>query len=384
MHGAPGGQTGQNIDDSEHDEPELFMDQKHRNDLIEIWKLLAHRYKDEVAVAGYDLLNEPLPNWSNKYNDLVLPLYRDLISEIRRIDKEHMIILEGVHWATDFSILEDFTKEEAKDNILIQFHKYWNNPDKESLQEFINISNRLDVPLFMGEGGENNIDWYTTAFPMFEKLNISWSFWSYKKMECTNSPITFDIPFGWEELIDYLEGNKELSKERAQGIFDNLLMCIDKDRINQKVLCSLKRQVPITIPCEAYEDYEVNTLRKQSVNLRMSDPVTLLFANGKTGDVDYRGQGGANQPEEENIVVELSEREKLSFWFLPVNSCVQVTVKASGEGILGIRIGDKESLHNILGVGDTVSEFDCMVGGKQTIYLTCYEGILQVDTLELL
>lgn len=383
MHGAPGGQTGQNIDDSENDLPELFMSQIYRDDLIDMWKLLAHRYKEEVVVAGYDLLNEPLPNWSNKYNDLVLPLYRDLIREIRTIDKEHMIILEGVHWATDFSILEDFTPEEAKNNILLQFHKYWNNPDKESLEEFLKVSERLNIPLFMGEGGENNIDWYTTAFPMYEKLGISWSFWSYKKMECTNSPITFDVPFGWEELIDYLDGKKILTNVRAKEIFDNLLMCINNDTINQEVICALKRQTPITIPCEAYEAYDVNTLREAGANLRISEPVTLLFANGKTGDVDYRGQGGANQPTTENIVVRLSERENLSFWFLPVNSVVKVTVKASGEGILGIRIGDKESLHNITGDGNCISDFDCKALSKQTIYLTCYEGTILADTLKL-
>ncbi len=383
MHGAPGGQTGQNIDDSENDEPELFMNQIYRDELMEVWKLLAHRYKEEVAVAGYDLLNEPLPNWSNQYNDLVLPLYRDLIREIREIDKEHMIILEGVHWATDFSVLEDFTIEEAKDNILLQFHKYWNNPDKESLQEFMKVSDRLQVPLFMGEGGENNIDWYTTAFPLYEKLNISWSFWSYKKMECSNSPITFDIPFGWDELIDFLDGKKALSNARAKEIFDNFLLCINNDRINQEVICGLKRQVPLTIPCEAYEDYRVNTLREDGANVRLSDPVTLLFANGKTGDVDYRGQGGAKQPEEENIVVKLSERENLSFWFLPVNPQICVTVKAGGDGILGIRIGDQESLHNISETGNYISEFACKTGGKQSIYLTCYEGVIWVDTLEL-
>lgn len=383
MHGAPGGQTGQNIDDSENDEPELFMNKDYSNQLIEIWKLLAKRYKDEVVVAGYDLLNEPLPNWSNKYNSKVLPLYRDLISEIRKIDREHMIILEGVHWATDFTVLDDFTKQEAKDNILLQFHKYWNNPDKETLKEFIKVSERLEIPLFMGEGGENNCDWYTTAFPMYEKLNISWNFWSYKKMSCTNSPITFDIPNGYEELTDYLNGDKELKADRAKEIFDDFLLCVSNDRINAEVLCALKRQVPITIPCEAYEDYVVTTSRRLGANLRMDDPVTLLFANGKTGEVDYRGQGGAHQLEEDNIVVELSAKESINLWFLPVNTVVKTIVKGWGNGILGVRIGDKEYLHTISGEDSYISEFNCEAGNKQTVCITCHEGIIQVDTLEL-
>ena len=60
MHAAPGGQTGQNIDDSERDLPELFMRPEHQDELCALWEMLAARYSGEAAVAGFDLLNEPL------------------------------------------------------------------------------------------------------------------------------------------------------------------------------------------------------------------------------------------------------------------------------------------------------------------------------------
>src|SRR5205085_9102715 len=41
MHAAPGGQTGQNIDDSARDEPELFTDRKHQDGLLELWVKIA-------------------------------------------------------------------------------------------------------------------------------------------------------------------------------------------------------------------------------------------------------------------------------------------------------------------------------------------------------
>ena len=47
MHAAPGGQTGQNIDDSEEDEPELFMDAACQDQLVALWTTIARRYKDE-------------------------------------------------------------------------------------------------------------------------------------------------------------------------------------------------------------------------------------------------------------------------------------------------------------------------------------------------
>lgn len=58
LHGAPGSQTGTNIDDSEHDQPELFIQEHNRRMTIELWRILAERYKDEWIVVVYDLLNE--------------------------------------------------------------------------------------------------------------------------------------------------------------------------------------------------------------------------------------------------------------------------------------------------------------------------------------
>src|SRR5258708_21332363 len=46
MHAAPGGQTGQNIDDSANDSPELFIQGKYQDQLVELWKAIAQRYND--------------------------------------------------------------------------------------------------------------------------------------------------------------------------------------------------------------------------------------------------------------------------------------------------------------------------------------------------
>ena len=235
MHGAPGGQTGTNIDDSAQDRPELFENEAFQQELIGLWRMLARRYKDETAVAGYDLLNEPLPEWFGGYNQLVLPLYRRLVQAIREEDKNHMIIIEGVHWATDITIIKPLEHAPLDDNCMLQFHKYWSNPDKESLAPYLQFRERLDMPLFMGEGGENNLPWYTAVFPLYERENISWSFWSYKKMDCKNSPITFPKPEGWEELIRHLDGEIQLSAAQAEQIFDGFLHAVASPQINQAV-----------------------------------------------------------------------------------------------------------------------------------------------------
>lgn len=44
LHGAPGGQTGSNIDDSVDDVPRLFIDQDSWDKTIALWVKLAERY----------------------------------------------------------------------------------------------------------------------------------------------------------------------------------------------------------------------------------------------------------------------------------------------------------------------------------------------------
>src|SRR5258708_953071 len=60
LHAAPGGQTGANIDDSAG-YPWLYQSEQEQAHLIAIWQRLAKRYRNEPAVLGYDLLNEPIP-----------------------------------------------------------------------------------------------------------------------------------------------------------------------------------------------------------------------------------------------------------------------------------------------------------------------------------
>jgi aryl-phospho-beta-D-glucosidase BglC (GH1 family) len=157
MHGAPGGQTGQNIDDSANDQPELFIQPKYEKRLTDLWTSLATRYRDEPAVAGYDLLNEPLPQKTgaaDKYKSQLEPLYQRLTQAIRKIDQKHMIIVEGCDWANDWSV---FTKPFDK-NLVYQFHYYcWDTPAKlKSVRQYLQYRDRFNAPVWVGETGERD------------------------------------------------------------------------------------------------------------------------------------------------------------------------------------------------------------------------------------
>ncbi|MDG0814202.1 glycoside hydrolase family 5 protein [Cohnella rhizosphaerae] len=250
LHGAPGGQTGTNIDDSERDLPELFLDAEHRSRTVALWRLLAERYRDEWIVAGYDLLNEPLPEWFSAHNAGVMPFYEAVIAAIREVDDRHMIILEGVHWATDWSIFDKL----PDDNVLLQFHKYWNAPDTASIQVYLDHRDRLNAPLFMGEGGENNKDWYAGAFRLFEDHDISWNFWTWKKMDTDNSPCSIRRPDGWELLVRYLEDGEKPSPDEAERILWEYLDNLPLERCDYEpgVVSSLFVRAPVRIPAAFY------------------------------------------------------------------------------------------------------------------------------------
>lgn len=316
MHGAPGGQTGTNIDDSEDDTPRLFIEERYQDELVELWRSLAKRYAGEPAVAGYDLLNEPLPNWSSEYNPLLMPLYRRITSAIRTEDKRHLIILEGVHWATDWSVFEELAEHPPDDNLMLQFHKYWNIPDSESIAPYTAMREKLGVPIFMGEGGENNLEWYAGLFSMLESENISWSFWSYKKMDCGNSPVSFPRPSQWDKIIAFIDGGAALAEEAARGIFNEFLQNLTfKDYVNKPVLCAIKHEAPLTLPAEYFSGCHVTRERIPGAALRLKTPVDIRFVNGKTGEPDYKRYGGEEQPEEERLCVALRAGEWLQYDF---------------------------------------------------------------------
>ena len=334
MHGAPGGQTGQNIDDSENDIPELFVEAKNQDALVDMWKLLALRYREEPAVGGYDLINEPLPKWNNQYNHMLLPLYRRLIETIREVDQKHIIILEGAHWATDFSVFEDFTIEEARDNIVLQFHKYWSDPDEESISQFVEVGKRLNAPLWMGEGGENNYQWYTYVFPMYERLGIGWCFWSYKKMETPNSPVTFAQPEKWCDILSYLDGGPVPDQENAKMIFDEFLTCVSRGDYHAEVVDALLRRPPLEIPAAAFDVEEIASERRKGAAFRIKSNATLIFAGGHTGEADWRRYGGEPQPDDQKILLRLHAGDRVGYRVsLDASEQHEISVQRHGDGI---------------------------------------------------
>jgi len=324
LHGAPGGQTGTNIDDSEFDRPDLFLEERNAELTVELWALLAARYKDEWIVAGYDLLNEPLPDWFAQYNDRIMPLYKRIVRAIREVDERHMIILEGAHWATDWSIFD----EKIDDNVMLQFHKYWNNPDTESIRTYLEYRDRWNAPIFMGEGGENNKLWYAGAFRLFEDHGISWNFWTWKKLERDNSPCEVKRPEGWDRLVGYLEGGEKPSAEEAEKTLWTYLDSLPLDRCvyHRDVVDALLRRPPVRIPAIFYGyggegvGYGVAEKRSGALGFRSGDGTDIRFvvSGERTAPNFQHGRGEDWQPDEW-LCVQLMPGDWLAYDFLAVS-----------------------------------------------------------------
>ena len=200
LHAAPGGQTGANIDDSAG-YPWLYSSPQEQEHLIAIWRRLAAHYHDEPAVLGYDLLNEPIPPFPKlaSFNASLEPLYKKLAAEIRKVDAHHILFLGGAQWDGNFSIFG----QPFDDKVVYTFHKYWTAPDESVLRPYIDFRERYDVPVWMGESGENKDEWIAQFVKALEKNNIGWAFWPYKKMEKSSAVVSIIPPADWGKIVEF-------------------------------------------------------------------------------------------------------------------------------------------------------------------------------------
>ena len=231
LHCAPGGQTGSNIDDS-WGYPWLYRSEEAQAHTAAIWRRIAAHYRNEPIVLGYDLLNEPIPHYPQlqQYNKDLEPVYRKLVAAVRSVDRNHVVILGGAQWDSNFKVFG----QPFDSNVMYTFHKYWTPTDASVIRDYLDFRDKYHVPIWLGESGENKDEWIAAFTKTLEANNVGWCFWPYKKMDATSSIVTFDRPAHWDDIIAFAKmapgtGNAEKriaarpSPEEAQEAFDDLL-----------------------------------------------------------------------------------------------------------------------------------------------------------------
>ncbi len=228
MHCAPGGQNNGNISDSDGEVARLWTDEANKDLTVLIWKEIASRYAEEAVIAGYDLLNEPVLPEGYGTTDL-RALYMRLTRAIREVDSAHIIFVEGNIYATNFN---DLTPPWAA-NLVYSFHKYWNEPNKASIEFALDVRKRFNVPLWLGESGENSNPWFHRTVQLMESNDIGWCWWTHKKFQTTTSPLSARLPSGWQQLRDYWNGREaKPSRETAKAI---LMQMVENLRLDECV-----------------------------------------------------------------------------------------------------------------------------------------------------
>ena len=228
MHDCPGGQTGDNIDDG-HGYPWLFESEQSQLLFCNIWKRIARRYKNEPVILGYELANEPIAHYfENKeaLNRQLEPLYKRAVKAIREVDKNHVILLGGARWNSDFYMFSDWTFD---DNIMYTCHRYGGEPTKEAIKDYIDFRNKTNLPMYMGEIGHNSNEWHAKFVKVMKEENIGYTFWPYKKID-GSCMMGIPRPEHWDSIVvKYSETPRGTYKEWRearpdQQLFRRLLM----------------------------------------------------------------------------------------------------------------------------------------------------------------
>lgn len=251
LHAAPGGQGNDlNISDRDAAKPSLWQSDANRAKTIALWRKIAERYAHEPWIAGYDLINEP--NWGfqdpeNDKNGLketgnepLRELLKDITHAIREVDKNHIIIIEGNGWGNNYHGIFPLWD----DNMVVSFHKYWNYNDVDAIRQILETRTKYNVPVWLGETGENSNVWYTQAIALLEGHNIGWAWWPLKKLG-NNNPLQIPTNNQYERILDYWRGNA--SQPSASDAFHGVMQLarasnLQNNTIHYDVIDAMIRQ----------------------------------------------------------------------------------------------------------------------------------------------
>lgn len=234
LHGAPGGQGHDaNISDYDTSKPSLWESTANQDKMVALWKKLAQRYKDNPWIGGYDIINEP--NWNftgtnpngcdENSNAPLKALLTRITKAIREVDSNHIIFIEGNCWGNNYNGIFPLWDE----NMALSFHKYWNGNNVESIQKFLDYRTKYNVPIWMGESGENSNVWFKEVISLVEKNNIGWAFWPMKKIENIAGVTSVRKTPEYEQLLNYWKNGgtkptEEFAKKALMQIANNYKM----------------------------------------------------------------------------------------------------------------------------------------------------------------
>ena len=186
LHGAPGGHTGGWVTGGFTDSNEFWTNETYQAWTVKLWQTVALRYKDEPAVCGYGLLNEPVPPDGAEHADNEREMYDMLYEAVRAVDEEHIVVMGA------FYNFDQLGSPHVNDwqNGVYETHHYADADKSDENQNNFMASQiayineykvKWNVPVLAGEfsfwSAENA--WRSWLYTL-SAMDVSWCNWTYK------------------------------------------------------------------------------------------------------------------------------------------------------------------------------------------------------------
>ena len=348
LHGAPGGQGNDlNISDRDESKPSLWESEANQQKTVALWSKLAQRYAKQPWIGAYDILNEP--NWGfedlandknglkEKKNEPLKKLMVAITAAIREVDKKHIIIIEGNGWGNNYNgILPTWDN-----NMVLSFHKYWNYNTQASIQHILDTREKYNVPVWLGETGENSNVWFTDAIHLLEKNNIGWAWWPLKKLGY-NNPMQIKSNPDYEKVLAYWNGNggRPTEAEAYNGVMNLAESAkLENTVIKRDVIDAMFRQPhsPTSIPFKQNiisngtvvnaVDYD---LGRNGIAYYDKDTVTYHVSTGKR---ESWNKGGSYRNDGVDITVDSLTKSNYYITNIEDEEWLQYTLNVMAAGV---------------------------------------------------
>ncbi|MBR0087083.1 MAG: cellulase family glycosylhydrolase [Lachnospiraceae bacterium] len=408
LHAAPGGQSGIPCDDGLDNKPHFFEEPESRERGLIIWETLAERYADRWIVGGYDLLNEPLSTLDYYQRwDLLKDFYDECVARIRKVDKNHMVNLEGTLTSSTLGIFDHDYDPECH-NWAIHMHEYGFTGDVAELYPVLYTARKLNVPIWYGEGGGGN-EANTVFYEMLAYFGIGWNQWVWKAAgnpnRPSNGPTSYMNPEGFEKIQDYIgKGGPRPSYEECMKIFDQVLenLKVENCRINYEGAKYNLRHPGITIPAAGYAfGYPCDDLFSNNVYdgnpwaYRLEDHTRLILKDGIIPETQHQktmasrfaeGMGGMmfRKSALNELLLELRENEYTTYVIREVKEVSEVSLKARvcEDAVIEVNINGE-----VCEVKAPAGDFaDIVLGSVKPaeegkVRITVKAGIVQIESI---
>lgn len=208
LHSAPGCQASDWNAESAHGEVFLWDADDDQKRVAALWHEIARRYRNEPTVMAYEILNEPDTTFPRQVASLNA-FHLRCIRAIRKVDKRHIIVVDGDKHATDLRALDATTFKDPQ--VMAAFHFYHQfTPPLRNITSFPSIQDgqtidadfvihhtgltersdrgRIDRPEYLNEFGfhywtpavDSQRKIVETIIGWCERENVNWCLWHWK------------------------------------------------------------------------------------------------------------------------------------------------------------------------------------------------------------